>query len=665
LIEIPTRELSVNDRGDDVRKLHKYLETFGYIKTIYAEKFGARLSLEKAAPQPRSIEIFDENTTSALKKFQEFNRLPVTGVLDAATLDLMYKPRCGNSDLIEGEQVDYTTDGRWNRTPLPSFTLTFRFENFTGDLAQNNIRALINNALNQWRGVVLLNFSEVTAGGDIRISWQVGDHADGSPFDGPSGVLAHAFFPEDGRVHFDDDENWTAPTQPTEIDLVTVALHELGHILGLGHSSDTSAVMYAFYPQPNILQQDDINGIRSLYIPRGWRYQRNLRFVVDLTGDGRDDIVGFSDFGVVTALGNRDGTFAEPRLVHRGFGKEDEAGGWGAGRHPRFLFDVNRDGRDDIVGFGNAGVWTALGNDDGTFQPPRLVLNNFGYETGWRSYRHPRFVVNLNSLSRAGIVGFGNDGVWTALSNHDGTFAEPRLVLRAFGYGTGWRNERHPRFIANLHSAIHDGRTGIVAFGNDGVWTALGNGDGTFQPPRFALGAFGYEVGSWRVERHPRFVVDVNGDGRDDIVGFGHAGVWTALNNDDGTFQPQRLVLNSFGYGTGWRTGRHLRFVADLTGDGRADIVGFGDGGVYLARGKGDGTFQPPEVAIRAFGYEAGGWDVFEHPRFLRKLIGFSPLDIVGFGNDGVWTAVNNGSGGFEEPRLVLRDFGYQSRMIV
>ena len=37
---------------------------------------------------------------------------------------------------------------------------------------------------------------------------------------------------------------------------------------------------------------------------------------------------------------------------------------------------------------------------------------------------------------------------------------------------------------------------------------------------------------------------------------------------------------------------KHPRFVADLTGDGRADIVGFGDAGVLVCVNQGNGTFS-------------------------------------------------------------------------
>jgi hypothetical protein len=55
----------------------------------------------------------------------------------------------------------------------------------------------------------------------------------------------------------------------------------------------------------------------------------------------------------------------------------------------------------------------------------------------------------------------------------------------------------------------------------------------------------------------------------------------------------------------------------DLTGGGRADVVGFGNAGMYVALNNGNGTFQPRKLAISEFGYTAGGWRVEKHPRLV------------------------------------------------
>ena len=110
------------------------------------------------------------------------------------------------------------------------------------------------------------------------------------------------------------------------------------------------------------------------------------------------------------------------------------------------------------------------------------------------------------------------------------------------------------------------------------------------EPPKKVPSRFGYNAG-WRVEKHPRFLADLTGNGCADIVGFADDGVWVAINNGDGTFQESQKVLSNFGYSNGgewlvdaqgWRVEKHPRFLADLTGNGCADIVGFADAGVLF-----------------------------------------------------------------------------------
>ena len=87
------------------------------------------------------------------------------------------------------------------------------------------------------------------------------------PFSGPGGVLAHAYYPPDGRAHFDEDETFTHSTS-SGINLLWVATHEFGHSLGLYHSNVRGAIMYPYYTgyvENMKLHSDDRAGIQYLY----------------------------------------------------------------------------------------------------------------------------------------------------------------------------------------------------------------------------------------------------------------------------------------------------------------------------------------------------------------------------------------------------------------
>ncbi|HJW00383.1 MAG TPA: hypothetical protein VJ617_14935 [Arthrobacter sp.] len=370
-----------------------------------------------------------------------------------------------------------------------------------------------------------------------------------------------------------------------------------------------------------------------------WQVGRHPRLLADTTADGRADIVGFGDAGVYVSRAQADGRFEAPHLAVNDFGYV--AGGWRVERHPRFLADTTGDGRADIVGFGDAGVYVSRAQADGTFDALRRVVDNFGYVAGgWRVENHPRFLADTTGDGRADLVGCGNAGVYVSRAQADGSYDALRLVVNNFGYDAGgWRVEKHPRFLADTTG---DGRADIVGFGDAGVYVSRAQADGSYDALRRVVDNFGYVAGGWRVEQHPRILVDLTGDGRADILGFGDAGVYVSLAQADGSYGPVTLAVGNFGYvAGGWRVERHPRILADTTGDGLPDIVGFGDAGVYVSRNLGGGAFEAPGLVDTHFGYAntAGGWRIERHPRFVVDITGGGKADVVGFGEAGVYVA--------------------------
>uniref|UniRef100_A0A3Q3MSH4 Matrix metalloproteinase-20-like n=1 Tax=Labrus bergylta TaxID=56723 RepID=A0A3Q3MSH4_9LABR len=199
-----------------------------------------------------------------IREMQHFFGLKETGRLDRNTLDVMREPRCGFPD-IENFSF-YPGKPKWK-----NHTITYMIAKYTPDMKREDVEKSFSSAIKMWSDESPLRFIKVNHGkADIVFSFAVGTHGDFFPFDGPRGVLAHAFQPGEGMggdVHFDEDETWTAGKQGYS--LFAVAAHELGHSLGLTHSQDRSAIMYPNYRyQSNTqysLSKDDALGIQALY----------------------------------------------------------------------------------------------------------------------------------------------------------------------------------------------------------------------------------------------------------------------------------------------------------------------------------------------------------------------------------------------------------------
>ena len=138
------------------------------------------------------------------------------------------------------------------------------------------------------------------------------------------------------------------------------------------------------------------------------------------------------------------------------------------------------------------------------------------FSNGWDKDDHPRHAVDINGDGRADFIGFGKEGTYVALSK-EGGFVNKGKVLSFFA-------KNSPKYPPALGDINGDGLLDIIGFASH-VHVALGKGDGTFSYLQ-AVTNFG---GSCDRERDICTVSDVNGDGRDDLVGFKRKGVYVAL----------------------------------------------------------------------------------------------------------------------------------------
>jgi hypothetical protein len=341
--------------------------------------------------------------------------------------------------------------------------------------------------------------------------------------------------------------------------------------------------------------------------------------VGDFNGDGIPDLATANDNlnGTVSVLlGNGDGTF-QPAVNYPA----------GPGANAITAGDFNGDGTLDLaVAYtGNyvgdpAGVSILLGNGDGTF---RLVGQyDVGVALGVS-------VGDFNGDGNLDVVAATRSGVSVLLGNGDGSFQQ------AIDYTIG--HEGTSEIATGDFNG--DGITDLAAavYGENAVTMLLGNGDGTFA------------IGESDMVGHADSVAaaDFNGDSKVDLVtaNYDSGTDSVLLGNGDGTFQP------AVNYVAGVQRPLEVR-VADFDGDGAADIVTVGPQNVFgtlytvsVLLGNGDGTLQPPQNDKTTNNFSVATADLTGNGRQDLVLVNDVGSEVTIFLNDGSWTAPTHGEG--------------------
>ncbi|KAM6963964.1 matrix metallopeptidase-21 [Tautogolabrus adspersus] len=144
-------------------------------------------------------------------------------------------------------------------------------EGYSSQLSIEDQRYIFRLAFRMWSEVSPLDFLEDIRSPleevDIRLGFGTGRHLGcNQRFDGTGHEFAHAWFL--GDIHFDDDEHFTGPDAGSGISLLKVAVHEIGHVLGLPHIYRPGSIMQPSYlPQESGFEMDwmDRKAIQHLY----------------------------------------------------------------------------------------------------------------------------------------------------------------------------------------------------------------------------------------------------------------------------------------------------------------------------------------------------------------------------------------------------------------
>jgi hypothetical protein len=153
------------------------------------------------------------------------------------------------------DAVDGTYGGTVTWSLQGSFGIQFRTE--------------IQQAFGQWAGAGNIDFTQAgdNTNADIELVW--------GAIDGPGSVLGYANYTysaglfTSAEITFDSGEHWTSQggsLMEWDTYFEALALHEIGHAIGIAHYDATTAIMNPYLPtDTDLLLPSDIHAVQALY----------------------------------------------------------------------------------------------------------------------------------------------------------------------------------------------------------------------------------------------------------------------------------------------------------------------------------------------------------------------------------------------------------------
>jgi len=345
-------------------------------------------------------------------------------------------------------------------------------------------------------------------------------------------------------IWYASDKAWTTDLSKatgSTFDLQSVAVHELGHTIGMGDiyptSSDFAQVMNSYDGAQRVLGNGDLAGAQIMY------------------GSGSE----------YTWLSIGDGTFDVKSFLPWD-GYPIDTGNWVSG-------DIDGDGTTDLIHIiGENYVYSWLSKGDGTydvekFSPWSSYVTSIG---NWQ-------IGDLNGDEKSDLLHLtGGSTEYSWISKGDGTFS-----MASYSPWSSYVTSIGDWQIGDLNG---DGKSDLLHLtGESTEYSWISKGDGTFSMASYSpWSSYVTSIGNWQIG-------DLNGDEKSDLLHLtGGSTEYSWISKGDGTFSmasysPWSSYVTSIG---NWQIG-------DLNGDGKSDLLHLTGGSTeYSWISKGDGTFS-------------------------------------------------------------------------
>ncbi len=225
----PQNTIKVGDSVKGLENIKKYLDALGYIKDLVL------------ALNSNDTDKFTEDLKPAIMEYQKNFNLPVTGVIDQNLYNTLIQPRCGVPDFTTLNVGTTPAFKPWWKSEKKELSYAFHPQNNVSD----DIRTVFREAFDRWSNETSLNFTETATfdASDIKIAFVKWDGKGGRVGAAYTNYSMHA-----GGMFLDIDEQYV---------LLNVVMHEIGHLLGLGHSYEKESIMYPIVMREKIDFTDD------------------------------------------------------------------------------------------------------------------------------------------------------------------------------------------------------------------------------------------------------------------------------------------------------------------------------------------------------------------------------------------------------------------------